>query len=196
MPRNVLNFDELHMLTVYSYEDAIEQFPDNVEKRKEKVCDDVLSLLVMAYLMGMRIADEDLEFESELDSERMFSDIYKEIDGKDFEDRIKQYVEEEKLPEIIRVVETDSHRVYNDGEIQACDQYTRDHPEMQVMKTWKTMMDDRVRDTHDYLEGRTIPYSDLFYTYTGESAFAPGLFGVPEEDINCRCMLRFSKTLK
>lgn len=196
MPSNVLDFDEIHMLTVYSYEEAVEEYPDDMKKRKEKVCDDVLSLLVMAYLMGMRYADNELGFESELDSNRMFEDIYKRIDGKNFEDRVNQYVEEGHIGEIVRVVETDSHRLYNDGETHSADQFTEKYPEMEVMKTWRTMLDERVRDTHDYLEGRTIPYEDLFYTYNGDSAFAPGHFGVPEEDINCRCMLKFSATPK
>lgn len=188
----LLNFDEIHQLTVEVYEDAVREFPEDMEKRKKKVCDDVLEMLVYAYMLGMFNADKDLQHESHVDKQRMYSEIFQPIAGKNFEDRIREYVDGGQIPEIVRVVETDSHRMFNSGEVQSADQYVEHHPSAHVMKTWRTMLDPRVRDTHDYLEGRTIPYSDLFYTYNGDSAFAPGWFGIPEEDINCRCMLRLS----
>lgn len=51
------------------------------------------------------------------------------------------------------------------------------------------MMDDRVRDTHSYLEGMEVPYNARFYTYDGDSAEAPGMFSLPENNINCRCVV-------
>ena len=54
------------------------------------------------------------------------------------------------------------------------------------------MMDDRVRDSHDYLLGQTVGIDEDFYTWDGAHAPAPGMFGVPEEDINCRCECEFS----
>jgi hypothetical protein len=59
-------------------------------------------------------------------------------------------------------------------------------------KTWVTMMDDRVRDTHDYLEGETVGIGEDFYTYDGDHASAPGLFELAENNVNCRCELLFS----
>ena len=61
------------------------------------------------------------------------------------------------------------------------------------MKTWGTMLDDRVRDTHEYLEGVTIPIEAEFYSFRGGSTLYPGQWGIPEEDCNCRCYLTFSK---
>ena len=59
-------------------------------------------------------------------------------------------------------------------------------------KSWITMMDEKVRDTHQYLEGMTVGIDEDFYTYDGDHAPAPGLFEFPENSINCRCELLFS----
>ena len=61
-----------------------------------------------------------------------------------------------------------------------------------LTKTWKSMKDDKVRDTHDYLDGMTVGFDEDFYTYNGDHAKYPGLFGVPEEDVNCRCLVHLN----
>ena len=54
------------------------------------------------------------------------------------------------------------------------------------------MADERVRDTHSYLELETVGIDDDFYTYDGDHAPYPGLFALPENNINCRCEILFS----
>ena len=61
-----------------------------------------------------------------------------------------------------------------------------------VYKTWQTMQDDRVRETHDYLEGMTIPLKEKFKTLDMDEADAPGGFTLPENNVNCRCWLSYS----
>lgn len=87
---------------------------------------------------------------------------------------------------IIRIAETEMHRDANTAALDTAKKAGA------TSKTWITMLDDRVRDTHDYLEGVTVGIDEEFYTYSGDHAPAPGMFGVPEEDINCRCELLFS----
>jgi hypothetical protein len=53
-------------------------------------------------------------------------------------------------------------------------------------KTWLTVGDDRVRDTHAELEGFTTSKEEDFVV-GGYPAPMPRMTGVPEEDINCRC---------
>jgi uncharacterized protein with gpF-like domain len=55
------------------------------------------------------------------------------------------------------------------------------------------MLDPRVRDSHDYLEGVTVSMDSEFFTYNGNHTYYPCQFGVPEEDINCRCWLEYRK---
>lgn len=85
---------------------------------------------------------------------------------------------------VLRIIETESHRDYNTGVYDAATVSG-----LSVKKRWNTMLDDKVRDTHSYLEGTTLDLEDRFYTYTGESALFPGGFGTPEEDCNCRCFV-------
>lgn len=54
-------------------------------------------------------------------------------------------------------------------------------------KEWLAVPDDRTRETHAEMDGEVVGISDDFRSPAGYTAQGPGLFGVPEEDINCRC---------
>lgn len=59
-------------------------------------------------------------------------------------------------------------------------------------KTWNATLDDRTRDAHAALHQQTVPVDEPFVIPDGaEDAGAeadyPGDFGIPEQDINCRC---------
>jgi hypothetical protein len=54
-------------------------------------------------------------------------------------------------------------------------------------KEWLATQDSTTRDSHRALDGTQVPITGMFHSETGNSASAPGLFGVAEEDINCRC---------
>ena len=86
---------------------------------------------------------------------------------------------------IAKVIETEAHRMYNNGSrdraLKAGAKY----------KKWMTMGDDRVRDTHDYIAGERIPIDERFYTYDGDSALMPGGFDAAENNVNCRCWLNY-----
>lgn len=112
--------------------------------------------------------------------------IFRKFDGKDFTDRVREYAELGQASEILRVVETDGNRVYNTGGVEGAKSVGAES------KTWRTMLDDRVRESHDYLEGTTVGIDEKFYTYDGDSARYPGDFELPENSINCRCWLEFS----
>ena len=54
------------------------------------------------------------------------------------------------------------------------------------------MMDDKVRDTHSYLQSKKVPIGEEFFTYDGDSALYPGGFKSAENNVNCRCFLTYS----
>lgn len=56
-------------------------------------------------------------------------------------------------------------------------------------KEWVAVPGSDTRETHRKLDGTRIGIRDLFVTENG-AAQGPGLFGIAEEDINCRCTLR------
>ena len=90
------------------------------------------------------------------------------------------------VDDIVRIAETESHRIANTSALD-----TARHGGA-TKKTWVTMLDDRVRETHDYLEGMTVGIDDDFYTYDGDHAPAPSLFQLASNNVNCRCELIFS----
>jgi SPP1 gp7 family putative phage head morphogenesis protein len=53
---------------------------------------------------------------------------------------------------------------------------------------WETMNDNRVRDTHQHLQGRLYDWDDPPNPDTGEPAGDDGV--IPGEEINCRCYAR------
>lgn len=54
-------------------------------------------------------------------------------------------------------------------------------------KEWLATDDGDVRESHQALDGQIVNVDEPFVTEDGEEAMFPGDFGVPEEDINCRC---------
>ena len=55
-------------------------------------------------------------------------------------------------------------------------------------KQWVSTLDDRVRDSHEALNGEIVPIDEPFKIGSA-AAFHPGGFGVAAEDINCRCTI-------
>lgn len=59
-----------------------------------------------------------------------------------------------------------------------------------IRKEWLSSKDDKVRDTHIELDGQIVDVNQRFVVpSTGDSTESPAAFGVPAEDINCRCTL-------
>lgn len=197
----LMPFDELNTLK----EEITDVMSLPVAERKEYedfFYDEVLDLLIMSYVFGNEAANDMLGFSDdkaiEIERNKLTESIDKKIAGKSWKERFSEYFENEDATaeDIMRVAETDSHRIYNEAIYavgEAADSGAAgEKAKGVVMKTWETMLDDRVREQHQYLEHITIPFDSYFYTYDGQPALAPGMFGVPELDIGCRCRLRLS----
>lgn len=185
----ILPFDELNNIMGQIESESFEVTVDGktVKLYNVDACVDiVLDALIMAYVYGVDYANETLGTNIPPTKESMQEAIYKKVADKDFEQRIREYAEDGKLPEIQRVIETDMTRVFNEGTLATGNKAGA------KMKTWLTMMDDRVRDTHSYLEGMTVPIDAEFYTFDGDHAAAPGGFMSAENNVNCRCILGLS----
>ena len=186
----ILPYDELNNIQTRLEEESFDvESSDGTKKRRFNVdacVDIVLDALIMAYVYGVDYANESLGTNIPPTKEAMREAIYKKIADKDFEQRVREYAEDGKLPEIMRVVETDMTRIFNEGSLTTATQAGA------TSKTWLTMLDDRVRDTHSYLEGMTVPIDAEFYTFDGDHASAPGGFSMAENNVNCRCILGLS----
>lgn len=179
-----------------------------VEERKKVVedrIDEILDILLMQYIYGNEDANEmlgiDIDWSMQIDvttpgtepyridADRMEQVINAVVADKTWKERVSEwYASDQGTPDdIVRIIETESHRVYNDSILDVGER--ADRKQGGVTKTWFTMQDEKVRSEHQYLEGMTVGVNDYFYTYDGHAAKYPGGFGIPELDINCRCAI-------
>lgn len=98
------------------------------------------------------------------------------------------YCEQSDYSHIKTLVESEWHRVYNTAQYDAAmsSQYDAE-------KMWLTMLDDKVRDSHIYLEGITVPMDAYFYTFDGDKALYPGGFESASNNANCRCIVQYRR---
>lgn len=180
---SLLPIDELNSLNTY--------LDVNIgvgNKDEDEIFDEIEDLLIMAYIGGTYSANEDLGIDIMADATQLEESINKPIAGKSWKQRVKEYLNTDDVESIKRVIDTETHRVYNDGQFD-----TAIASGLNVKKKWITMLDEKVRDTHNFLEGVEIPLNDKFYTIDGDSALKPGDFDLPQNNINCRCELMLSK---
>lgn len=211
MTATLPDFDELNNIRTTLTSMLAEEVDDGTgmvspRLNRKRYEDTIFALLTMGYVYGIEVAGLDLDQDIPASGERMFEVANAPTKGETFRDRINTHIDEyesdpyapnaqEKLVNQLSVVaETETHRTINTGSMDGAEEYQRRHPNEMVMKTWRTMMDDRVRDTHDYLEETTIPLNARFYTYDGDSAMFPGDFMLAENNVNCRCILRYTTT--
>ena len=182
----LMPFDEINALSAKA--EALKS-PDRATKKDEvdKYIDELTDLLVMAYVFGTDDLNGQLGTDIKPDINEMRAVIEEQFDGKGYRDRIREYAESGTVYDIQRVVETNAHRVFNAA------LFTGAKKAGATKKTWQTMQDDRVRDTHDYLQGVTIGIDEEFYSFKGGKTLYPSQWGIPEEDCNCRCWVTFSK---
>lgn len=88
----------------------------------------------------------------------------------------------------MRIVRTESHRAYSKAHIDTL--ALAERKGLKVDKVWVATQDKRTRDTHFLMHGQVADKNGLFYSSSGASTEAPGMFGIPEEDINCRCRIK------
>ena len=175
--------DELNVIVLESWYSA---------NRKKDVLDDLFTLLVEAYLLGVDHASEQMDQLITVDHDRMEEVIYQRIDGLTFADRAERHIENGDVGRLQTLAESEYHRVYNTAAADGIEEYRRETGKA-VSKTSHTMMDERVRDTHIDLEGQTVPVNERFYANDGDSALFPGGFDNPENNVNCRCWLTYRR---
>ena len=174
---NLFEWDELNLIRHEAVILWSGKPPDR--KKREEFCDWLEFVLCHVYAWGWQ-GVEDVIGKVNVMWNGDTETVDLEIDGKTFRDRI---MDENTAEEILRVIDTEAHRDYNAGAYNAAVASGLSG----LRKKWVTMNDDRVRDTHDYLEGMTVDINDRFYTYDGDSAMYPGDFDDPSNNVNCRC---------
>lgn len=86
----------------------------------------------------------------------------------------------------VRIARTEGHRVQVASSLDAMEKAKDKGAE--IVKQWDATLDGRTRPDHRKLDGQ-IRELDESFEVKGHKAKAPGHFGRPEEDINCRCSI-------
>ena len=181
--RYLNSFDELNTLTEGLMQMSLTELLDSAE-----------DILIAAYSRGRNdVLDMlDYSFAYDLDISRLSSALNEVTGGMTYVNRLILGYQNYSLQEMQRLIAAEYHRVYNAGafdvvnEIQKTDNVT-------IMKEWHTVGDDKVRDTHRYLEGYKVPLDDRFYTFDGDSALYPGDFESAANNCNCRCICTYTE---
>lgn len=178
MPRsNLFHWDELELIR--SEARILWSGKPPTREQKERFCDWLEFVLCHVYAYGWQ-GVEDIFGEIRVMFNGDTETVNMEIAGETFRDRV---LNRETADEILRIIDTEAVRDYNAGAVNAA----KASGIPNLRKRWCTMLDDRVRDSHQYLEGMEVGIDDLFYTDDGDSAMYPGGFSLPENNVNCRC---------
>lgn len=175
----MIDFDELNALTEASI--RVRNTPDEVIK-------DVRGWLEGLFARGILEIDEEFEFYFTMSPEEFLN---REIEGKTYEDRIREHWQNSDVEGIKCVVATEANRMYNCGRDETAKAYSQ-ATGREVWKIWNTQHDNRVRTSHSYLESEMVRVGEPFYTYDGDSAMYPGGFEKAENNVNCRCFIEYS----
>lgn len=182
---SILPFDELNAFTIRFQE----RFPDRklVKEDEEDIIDEMLDLFLLAYAQGNAVTNNNLDFDWNPTIDDVDRVVNKKVAGKTWKERVEEYfVNGGTVDDLVRIAETETHRDANEAALETAKKAGANN------KTWVTMMDDRVRDTHEYLEGQTVGIDEEFWTFDNDHASAPGLFELPQNNVSCRCELLFS----
>lgn len=201
-------FDELHVLVTTVYTDALVSGKKRSEI-EEELEDCFFDFLAEAYLAGLY--SPELGFPPVFSLDRELDVMYLRYgeDNKNVTERIREHVRNADLPMLLNLACSEYHRVYQTGAYDCAEQAQTEFdkraertplrskkgakiPRKRVMKSWETMMDEKVRETHAYIQSVTIPLEDLFYTIDGDYARFPGDFKSARNNANCRCEIKYS----
>ena len=153
----------------------------------EDIIDEMLDLFLLAYAQGNAVTNANLSSNWMPPVDEVMRVVNEKVAGKTWRERVEDYFANGgSVDDLVRVAETETHRDANTAALDTAKKAGAKR------KTWVTMLDDRVRDTHSPLEGVSAPIDGEFVTWDGDKAQAPGLFTLAENNVNCRCELIFS----
>lgn len=86
----------------------------------------------------------------------------------------------------MRIARTEGHRINIQSALDAS--FKAKSKGADVVKQWDSTLDGKTRQHHRELDGQ-IQELDDYFEVAGMQVEAPGMFGTPDEDCNCRCQL-------
>lgn len=93
---------------------------------------------------------------------------------------------EASLNQSYRIVRTEGHRLHEEVKFKTVNDVKAKGAD--IVKQWDAAIDSRTRPSHAALDGQLREVEQPYKSPTsGKTAMYPGGFGIPYEDINCRC---------
>ena len=87
----------------------------------------------------------------------------------------------------MRIIRTETGRAASEGTLKSYDEAKSEG--LDLIRTWLSTLDARVRDTHSKMDKQEADENDMFTLPRGTLVRGPNLSGIAEEDINCRCTI-------
>jgi len=86
-----------------------------------------------------------------------------------------------------RIARTEAHRATVQGQLASYDE--AEDLGVNIKRVWDATLDRATRPDHGAMDGIATEEDGMFHTSFGITE-GPGLSGIPEQDINCRCSVR------
>ena len=184
-----LDFDEIHASTERIVNAYINSKTMELKKKQEHIEYELYMLLGSYYIDGLYSTG--LTKDIDVSSSDMQSCIYKNIAGKTFKDRVYEYVANNDVQALVKLLDSEAHRVYESAAYKTAMDYQKATGK-EVFKIWNTQGDLKVRDTHEYIDSIKKKLNEPFITFDLDEAQFPGGFQTAENNVNCRCWLSYT----
>lgn len=186
-----MTFDELNKLVADRYLESVVQKKTRAEV-EEDMEDFFFEFLVDAYVSGLY--EPELGIFPDYSADRAIELLNADVgeDHKTYVERLREHVRNGELPKLLVLADTEYHRMYETGKFDCATQAKAQG--RTVLKHWHNMGDEKVRLTHIYLGGVSVPLDEYFYTIDGDYGRFPGDFQMADNNCNCRCSISYSAT--
>jgi len=154
--------------------------------RKEDILASVLNP-ISGLTLNERLSKNRIEIIAKT-KEQITQGLIKGESYKNMSDRIKELYEGD-AKKSMRIVRTEGHRNTQQGILNAGEHAAE--MGIKMLKVWDAAIDDKTRDDHRDMDGEKVKTDEDFTLPDGSSGPGPGMTGVAEQDIQCRCRLRY-----
>ena len=146
----------------------------------KKVINEDMAGLKWTERMGKHRADAIWEVQSEIKQGLSKGDTYSTMAK-----RLKDTLETD-INKANTIIRTEGHRVLGAAKEESFSEIEK--AGVLFNEIWLSSKDERVRSSHQSMDGQTIKRGELFVSPSGAEGPGPGLMGSAADDINCRCI--------
>jgi len=185
---------------IFEYFDEME-IPEEDKARRSKLCEQLTFMLITLFVMAN---ENDREYVVERGVSQYLNFLDQNgYDSSRYADRVQKSIESIvdttiKNPDTeyfksderaLLIGETETNMIGNDDSLMTA------IAEGKKWKTWITMRDKRVRETHTQVDGVMIPIDEFFQVGDAQMLYPCDIenaYDSPDETQNCRCVLEYS----